>query len=95
MAKAKRNRKNTALALPEKSSTLEQLAKENKLSEADVAILHEVAANRRAIVKLGALVLDHERRISALEEAVGELAGEEPEPIDIEAEKEDEDEDED
>jgi hypothetical protein len=86
MAKRK-NAKGKALALPEKSSTLEQLAKENKLSEADVAILHEVAANRRAIVKLGALALDHERRISALEEAIGELAGEEPEPIDIEAEE--------
>jgi hypothetical protein len=94
MAKRK-NAKGKALALPEKGSTLEQLAKENKLSEADVAILHEVAANRRAIVKLGALALDHERRISALEEAIGELAGEEPEPIDIKAEKEDEDKEED
>ena len=93
MAKRK-NSKGKALALLEKGSTLEQLAKENGLSKADLAILHEVALNRRAIVKLAQIALDHERRLNDLEEAVGELAGEE-EPIDIEAEKEDEDEDED
>lgn len=84
MAKKKKGK---ALALPESSSPLEELAKENKLSKADVAILHEVAANRRAIVKLGALALDHERRIANLEEALSDLAGEEPEPVDVEAEK--------
>ena len=93
MAKRK-NSKGKALALLEKGSTLEQLAKENKLSEGDVGLLREIAYNRRAIIKIGALVLDHERRIGALEEAVGELAGEEPEVIDIEK-GEDDDEDED
>lgn len=85
MAKKKRNKN----ALAPINGQLEQLAQEGKLSEADVAILHEVAANRKAIVKLGALALDHERRISNLEEALADLAGEEPEPIDIEAEDED------
>jgi hypothetical protein len=88
-----KRKKGKALALPESTSALEQLAKEGKLSEGDVAILHEVAANRRAIVKLGALALDHERRIGSLEEAIGELAGEEPEPIDVKADKVEDEED--
>jgi len=90
MAK-KRNRKNTALAVAEPTRDLAEV----ELSEADKAILAEVNLNRKAIVKLAQISLDHERRINALEEAIGELAGEEPEPIDIKAEKEDEDEDED
>ncbi len=89
MAKRKRNKKN---ALAPINGQLEQLAQEGKLSEADVAILGEVALNRKAIVKLGALALDHERRISNLEDALAELAGEEQEAIDVEAEAvEDED----
>jgi hypothetical protein len=87
MAK-KRNRKNTALAVAGPTRDLAEV----ELSEADKALLAEISLNRKAIVKLAQISLDHERRISALEEAVGELAGEEPEPIDIEAEK-DEDED--
>ena len=90
----KRNRKGNALAVAAPSRDIVKLAQEGKLTEGDLAVLSEVAANRKAILRIGALVLDHERRIGALEEAVGELAGEE-EPIDIEAEKEDEDEDED
>jgi len=90
MAK-KRNRKNTALAVAEPTRDLAEI----ELSDADKAILAEVNLNRKAIVKLAQISLDHERRINALEEAIGELAGEEPEPIDIKAEKEDEDEDED
>jgi len=90
MAK-KRNRKNTALAVAEPTRDLAEV----ELSDADKAILAEVNLNRKAIVKLAQISLDHERRINALEEAIGELAGEEPEPIDIKAEKEDEDEDED
>lgn len=85
---AKRKKKN-ALAVVDRK--LEQLAEEGKLSEADVAILNEVALNRKAIVKLGAIALDHERRIGNLEEALADLAGEE-EPIDIEGESLDEDE---
>jgi len=88
---ARKKRKNTALAVAEPTRDLAEV----ELSEADKAILAEVNLNRKAIVKLAQISLDHERRISALEEAVGELAGEEPEPIDIKAEKEDEDEDED
>ncbi len=72
---------------------LEQLAAEGKLTEADYAILSEIAANRKAILRLGVVVLDHERRLQSLETAVGELAGEEPEAVDIEAEREDEAED--
>jgi hypothetical protein len=87
MAK-KRNRKNTALAVAEPTRDLAEV----ELSEADKALLAEISLNRKAIVKLAQISLDHERRINALEEAIGELAGEEPEPIDIEAEK-DEDED--
>jgi hypothetical protein len=90
MAK-KRNRKNTALAVAEPTRDLAEV----ELSDADKAILAEVNLNRKAIVKLAQISLDHERRINALEEAIGELAGEEPEPIDIKAEKEDEDEEED
>jgi hypothetical protein len=89
MAK-KRNRKNTALAVAEPTRDLAEV----ELSEADKAILAEVNLNRKAIVKLAQISLDHERRISQLEEAVGELAGEEPEVVDIKAEK-DEDDDED
>jgi len=89
MAK-KRNRKNTALAVAEPTRDLAEI----ELSDADKAILAEVNLNRKAIVKLAQITLDHERRISALEEAVGELAGEEPEVVDIKAEK-DEDDDED
>jgi hypothetical protein len=86
---ARKKRKNTALAVAEPTRDLAEI----ELSEADKAILAEVNLNRKAIVKLAQISLDHERRINALEEAIGELAGEEPEPIDIEAEKEDEDED--
>jgi hypothetical protein len=89
MAK-KRNRKNTALAVAEPTRDLAEV----ELSEADKAILAEVNLNRKAIVKLAQISLDHERRINALEEAIGELAGEEPEVVDIKAEK-DEDDDED
>jgi hypothetical protein len=89
MAK-KRNRKNTALAVAEPTRDLAEI----ELSEADKAILAEVNLNRKAIVKLAQISLDHERRINALEEAIGELAGEEPEVVDIKAEK-DEDDDED
>jgi hypothetical protein len=88
---ARKKRKNTALAVAEPTRDLAEV----ELSEADKAILAEVNLNRKAIVKLAQISLDHERRINALEEAIGELAGEEPEPIDIKAEKEDEDEDED
>ena len=88
MANRKR-KKGNALAVAE----TRDLAKV-ELSEADKAILAEVNLNRKAIVKLAQIALDHERRISALEEAVGELAGEEPEVIDIEK-GEDDDEDED
>jgi hypothetical protein len=88
---ARKKRKNTALAVAEPTRDLAEI----ELSEADKAILAEVNLNRKAIVKLAQISLDHERRINALEEAIGELAGEEPEPIDIKAEKEDEDEDED
>jgi hypothetical protein len=89
MAK-KRNRKNTALAVAEPTRDLAEV----ELSDADKAILAEVNLNRKAIVKLAQISLDHERRINALEEAIGELAGEEPEVVDIKAEK-DEDDDED
>jgi len=78
MANRKR-KKGNALAVAE----TRDLAKV-ELSEADKAILAEVNLNRKAIVKLAQIALDHERRIGALEEAVGELAGEEPEVIDIE-----------
>jgi hypothetical protein len=78
--------KNKALAVVDTSRDLASV----ELSEADKAILAEVNLNRRAILKLGQIALDHERRLQSLEEAVAELAGEEPEPIDIEAEKEDE-----
>jgi hypothetical protein len=90
MAK-KRNRKNTALAVAEPTRDLAEV----ELSDADKAILAEVNLNRKAIVKLAQISLDHERRISQLEEAVSELAGEgEEEPIDVEAEEvKDEDED--
>ena len=88
MANRKR-KKGNALAVAE----TRDLAKV-ELSEADKAILAEVNLNRKAIVKLAQIALDHERRIGALEEAVGELAGEEPEVIDIEK-GEDDDEDED
>jgi hypothetical protein len=86
---ARKKRKNTALAVAEPTRDLAEV----ELSDADKAILAEVNLNRKAIVKLAQISLDHERRINALEEAIGELAGEEPEPIDIKAEKEDEDED--
>jgi hypothetical protein len=56
------------------------------LSDADRAILGEVALNRRAIVKLGQLSLDHEKRLRGLEDAIDELAGEEEESVDVEAE---------
>ncbi len=83
-------RKKGKLAIVEPTHSLTEV----ELSDADKAILAEINLNRKAIVKLGQIVLDHERRLGALEEAVGELAGEEPEPIDIKAEKtEDEDED--
>jgi hypothetical protein len=88
---ARKKRKNTALAVAEPTRDLAEV----ELSEADKALLAEISLNRKAIVKLAQISLDHERRINALEEAIGELAGEEPEPIDIKAEKEDEDEDED
>ncbi|MDW8329294.1 MAG: hypothetical protein RML48_04865 [Candidatus Bipolaricaulota bacterium] len=86
MAKRK-NSKGTVPAVVD--GQLERLAQEGKLSEADVAILNEVAANRKAILKLGALALDHERRISNLEDALADLVGDEAEPIDIKAERED------
>jgi hypothetical protein len=88
---ARKKRKNAALAVAEPTRDFAEI----ELSDADKAILAEVNLNRKAIVKLAQISLDHERRINALEEAIGELAGEEPEPIDIKAEKEDEDEDED
>jgi hypothetical protein len=83
---AKKAKKSKALAVVDTSRDLASV----ELSEADKAILAEVNLNRRAILKLGQIALDHERRLQSLEEAVAELAGEEPEPIDIEAEKEDE-----
>ena len=85
------SKKKNKKALPATiNSNLERLAEEGKLTESDVAILHEVALNRKAIVKLGAIALDHERRIGNLEEALADLAGEDQEPIDIEAEKDEE-----
>lgn len=94
MAKRNRNNKNAKNALAVVDGKLEQLAHEGKLSEGDIAILSEVALNRKAIVKLGAIALDHERRIGNLEDALADLAGEEPEPVDVEGEtvKDDEDE---
>lgn len=85
MAKRKsRKRKGSVPAVIESGHELAKV----QLSDADKAILGEVALNRRAILKLGQLSLDHERRLVGLEEAVGELAGEEEEPLEIEAEDE-------
>jgi len=79
-----RKKRGTALAVQEPVLDLAEV----ELSEADKAILQEVNLNRKAIVALGKISLDHERRIQSLEEAVGELAGEESEPVEIEAESE-------
>ncbi|MCI2429670.1 hypothetical protein LM602_06645 [Candidatus Acetothermia bacterium] len=78
-----KRKKTKALAVVEPTHDLTEV----ELSDADRAILAEVNLNRKAIVKLGQIALDHERRIGSLEEAIGELAGEEPEPIDVKAEK--------
>ncbi|OGF53279.1 MAG: hypothetical protein A2Z21_01195 [Candidatus Fraserbacteria bacterium RBG_16_55_9] len=64
---------------------------EVEMSEADKANLQEVNLNRRAIVALGKISLDHEQRLLSLEEAVGALAGEEEELVEIEAETDGED----
>ncbi len=79
-----KGKKGGALALQEPVRDLAEV----ELSEADKAILEEISLNRRAIVALGKISLDHERRLNSLEEAVGELAGEEEEPVEIEAEGE-------
>jgi len=86
--KRKANRKNgrranNLLPVTVGNRPLEEL----ELSEADRAVLAEVNENRKAIVALGKIALDHERRIGSLEEAIGELAGEDfEEPIEVEAE---------
>lgn len=46
-----------------------------ELSRADRAILTEVALNRRGILKLAQVSLDHEKRLRGLEESVAELSG--------------------
>lgn len=61
-----------------------------ELSEADKALLAEISLNRRAILRLGQVCLDHERRLQSLEAAVAELSDEEEPPIDIEGESLDE-----
>ncbi len=77
---AKRNR---APAIPEASRLAEV-----ELSDADKAVLEEVNLNRKAILKLGQIGLDHERRLGNLEGALAELAGvEDVDVIDLEAEE--------
>ncbi|MBI1742929.1 hypothetical protein HYR54_07660 [Candidatus Acetothermia bacterium] len=81
----KRNGNGGALAVLEGASPIEKVA--SQMSEVDKALLGELVADRKAILKIGGLVLDHERRIGNLEDALGELAGEEKsEPVDIEKE---------
>lgn len=46
----------------------------------------EIFAHRKAILKLAALSLDHERRIRELEDALSELTGEEELMVDVEKE---------
>ncbi len=77
-AQAKRTGLGTALAEPKRK--VEDLA---ELSEEGQALAFEIAANRQAILKLGGLVLDHERRISALEDTLTDLAGEVGEDEDV------------
>ena len=77
MAK-KKNRRGNALVAAE----TRDLAKV-ELSEADRALLHEIALNRRAILKIAQISLDHERRLNSIESAIAELSDEEP-VIDIE-----------
>jgi hypothetical protein len=63
-------RRNRAPAIPEASRLAEV-----ELSDADKAVLEEVNLNRRAIVAMGKIALDHERRLGNLEGALAELAG--------------------
>jgi len=70
---AKRRKKKGNPIAPFETAPPEELSKEGQF------LAGEILANRKAILKLAALSLDHERRISQLEDAVGELAGEEKE----------------
>ncbi|MBI1741537.1 hypothetical protein HYR54_00535 [Candidatus Acetothermia bacterium] len=70
----KKNGNGNALAVLEGASPIEKVA--SQMSEVDKALLGELVADRKAILKIGGLVLDHERRIQGLEDALGELAGE-------------------
>jgi len=72
-----RKKKNGALVVKNGSSELTEI----QLSPADKLLA-------RGLFKLGHIVLDHERRIGSLEDALGELAGEEPKKsvVDVEAE---------
>lgn len=79
MAK-RRNNKNNSPVLVESNYDLAKV----ELSEADKALLAEISLNRRAILRLGQISLDHERRIANIEEALSDLVGEAEEPIDVE-----------
>ena len=79
---ANRKQQKTGVAVLLKARQLGKV----QLSPADKAILGELALNRKAIVKLGQLALDHEDRLQGLEDALSSLSGEDTEPVDLEDE---------
>jgi hypothetical protein len=83
--RAQAQRTGTALAEPKRK--VEELA---DLSEEGQALAFEIAANRSAILKLGGIVLEHEKRLGALESTLEDLAGlgDGEDVIELEAEQE-------
>lgn len=78
----------TRTALVEPGRKLEDLP---ALSEEGAALAYEIGLNRKAILSLGKIALDHERRIAGLEESLAELAGvEDADLVEVEAEPEEE-----
>lgn len=85
-AKKRRTQRATRTALVEPPRKVEDLP---ALTEEGAALAYEVGLNRKAILALGKITLDHERRIAGLEEALADLAGVEDEDlIELEAEPE-------
>ncbi len=80
--KAQARRTGTALA-DVATAPVKRIEDLPQLSEEAQALAFEIAANRRAILKLGGLVLDHERRLGEVERVLEDLAGEVGEDGDV------------
>ncbi len=80
--KAQARRTGTALA-DVATAPVKRIEELPRLSEEAQALAFEIAANRQAILKLGGLVLDHERRLGEVERVLEDLAGEVGEDGDV------------